>query len=167
MPVLLGNQRGAKAEQRPVCFEFDLVDVGEVARGVRADGVAGGVALLISVEAELKRLGFAPFRVKDCADEVEDGGRADGQPIAFGQDIARAPVFIDDAQEFSERKIVVVVARGVGHPGPAYVVGERVYAGIEAVGRPIKLPVSGKVARFLCALDADDLALMLPMTVDD
>lgn len=94
---LFRNKCGAKAQQRPVSFKFDFVDVGEVARLVRPDGVAGGVALLVAVEAQFERLRFAPFRVKDRADEVEDGGRADGQAIALRQETARVPVFINDA----------------------------------------------------------------------
>ena len=67
---------------------------------IRADPITGRVALFVAIEAEFERFGFAPFRMKECADEIEDGGRADRQAIAFWQDTARAPVIIDDAQEF-------------------------------------------------------------------
>src|ERR1043165_4434936 len=155
----LRHERDAEAGERPVGLALDLDDEGEVFALVRADGVAGGVAGLVAVEAEFERLGLAPLRVEDCAEGVEDGGRADCRAVAGGQQRARAPVFVDHADEFAKAEIVVIVARAVDHRGAAQVGGEGVCRRVVAVSRAVELPVAGKVARLLRGLDADQPAL--------
>ena len=104
--------------------------------------------------------------MKDVADEIEDGGRADGQTIPSGHDFARAPIFAHHANEFAQRKIVVIEARGVGHACAPYIKGERINARIKAVGCAVELAVARKVTRLLCGLNANDLPLMLPVAFD-
>src|SRR2546423_14353959 len=120
----LRHERDAESRERPIGFALDLRDEGEVARPVRADGVARRVALAVAVEAEFQRLCLAPLRMKDRADEVEDGWRADRRAVSFGQKAARAPVFVDDAHEFTQGEIVVRVARAVDHACAPKVGGE-------------------------------------------
>src|SRR5947209_12672290 len=122
----LRQERDAESRERPIGFALDLDDEGEVARPVRADGVARRVALVVSVEAEFQRLGLAPLRVEDSADEVEDGRRADRRAVSFGQEAARAPVLVDDAHEFAQGEVVVRVARAVDHARAPHVSGEGV-----------------------------------------
>src|SRR5436305_2260488 len=47
----LRQERDAESRERPISFALDLDDEGEVARPVRADGVARRVALTVAVEA--------------------------------------------------------------------------------------------------------------------
>src|SRR5205085_3320066 len=158
--TLFRHKREAEAGERPVGFEFDFVDVGEIAGRVAADGVAGGVALLVSIETKFERLGLAPRWMKERADEVEDGGRADRQTITLRQKLTRAPIFADDAHEFAERDVIVIKARGVRHPGTTHVVSERIGGGVEAVGCAVELPVARQVTRLLRRLHADNAPLM-------
>src|SRR5437764_609381 len=122
----LRQERDAESRERPIGFALDLRDEGEVARPVRADGVARRIALAVAVEAEFQSLGLAPLRVEDRADKVEDGWRADRRAVAFGQKAARAPIFVDDAHEFAQGEVVVRVARAVDHRGAPHVSGEGV-----------------------------------------
>src|SRR5437763_5916045 len=156
----LRQERDAESRERPIGFALDLRDEGEVARPVRADGVARRVALAVAVEAEFQSLCLAPLRVEDSADEVEDDWRTDRRAVAFGHEAARAPVFVDDAHEFAQGEIVVRVARAVDHACAPHVRGEGVCRRVVAVGRAVELPVFGKVARLARRLHADDAPLM-------
>src|SRR2546423_12512137 len=81
----LRHERDAESRERPIGFALDLDDEGEVARPVRADGVARRVALAVAVEAEFQSLCLAPLRVENRADEVEDGWRTDRRAVSFGR----------------------------------------------------------------------------------
>jgi len=105
--------------------------------------------------------------MKDCADEIEDGGWADRDAIACGQNGASTPVFINDAEKCSQRRIVVIVARAVHHPGASHVGRKRIGRGIAAINCPVELTVFGKITRLSCCLHADDAPLMQGVAFDD
>src|SRR5579885_1051248 len=157
---LFRHEREPEARARPIALALDFRDEREVPRPARADGVAGRVARVVAVEAEFERLGLAPFVMEERADEVEDGGRADGRAVALRHEAARAPIFVDDAHEFAEREKVVRVARAVDHRGATEIDGEGVSRRVVAVGRAVELPVVRQVTRLLRRLDADDAPLM-------
>ena len=118
MPVLLRNQRDAKAQQRPI-FAFDFVDVREVVRPIRAHGVTRRVVFLVAVETQLDRFRLAPFRVKDIADEVEDRRRTNRNSIAARQQLARL-----ESEKLVSSKTEV---RGVGRPVQVYRLASAAY----------------------------------------
>jgi hypothetical protein len=53
-PSLFWHERNAKACQRPISFEFDFTNVGEIIRPVATDCEAGGIAQIIAIETEFQ-----------------------------------------------------------------------------------------------------------------
>ena len=51
---LFWHERNAKACQRPISFEFDFTNVGEIIRPVATDREAGGIAQIIAIETEFQ-----------------------------------------------------------------------------------------------------------------
>src|ERR1043165_1563853 len=163
---ILRHKRDAKTKQRPIRLQLDFIDVRKISGRIRADGITGRVTLLVTIKTQLERFRLAPLFVKDVADEIEDDGRTNGQTITCWHYFARAPIFADDTNEFAQRKVVVIVARGVGHACAPDIKGERINARIETIKCSVELAIARQVTRLQRCLNADDLPLMFPVPFD-